>query len=37
MEENNIGVYTTAGFEDPNTAGLLNYYTRTVTQNSGQG
>jgi hypothetical protein len=37
MEENNIGVYTTAGFEDPNTAGLLDYYTRTVTQNPGQG
>jgi len=37
MAENNIGVYTTAGFEDPNTAGLLDYYTRTVTQNPGQG
>lgn len=37
MKENNIDVYTNAGFEDPNTSGLLDYYTRTVTQNPGQG
>lgn len=37
MKENNIDVYTNAGFEDPNTSGLLDYYTRTVTKNPGQG